>query len=177
MLNVFGNQSLLRNNTQAFHWAPLVIAYQNNENYFLNNVQCVLGLGVPSTTSIVRRHTICKLKVNDDALLKLKARMAQHENEVSDKIKLHTDCIVCSLIDIQIVSITVSAQKWPLVCADTKAAFLQTGPAEQNVYIVSQKESSHKHSLWVLLKAAYSLVNSSSKLQHQIDLTFLSSRH
>ena len=59
--------------------------------------------------------------------------------------------------------------KWRIVKADVKNAFLQTGLAQRDVYVIPPRESMNRKSLWLLLAAAYGLVNASSKWQLQSD--------
>lgn len=50
-----------------------------------------------------------------------------------------------------------------------KAALLQTGSAQQDVYVIPPHESSDRDHYWLLLSVAYGLVNSNVKWQHQSD--------
>ena len=61
-----------------------------------------------------------------------------------------------------------------LVKIDFFSAFIQTVEAKRDVYVIPPRESSGKCFYWLLLTAAYGLVNSNAKCQAQID-TFLTS--
>lgn len=50
-----------------------------------------------------------------------------------------------------------------------KTAFLETGPASRRVYVISPRECSKRDVLWLLLAAAYGLVNSNAKWQVKSD--------
>lgn len=50
--------------------------------------------------------------------------------------------------------------------------FLQTGRAQCDLYVVPPRESGHKSELWLLLGAAYGLVNANAKWQVQSDTIF-----
>ena len=85
------------------------------------------------------------------------------------KSDLRSDCCMCSPTGLRIVLMTAALHKWKLVKADVKNAFLQTGMAARDVYVIPPKESTNRKSLWLLLAAAYGLVNANSKWQIQSD--------
>ena len=66
---------------------------------------------------------------------------------------------------------SVSALKgWKIKPGDAKGAFLKTGKAEREVYVIPPTESKMRSThRWLLLVAAYGLVNSGAKWQHQSD--------
>lgn len=58
--------------------------------------------------------------------------------------------------------------KWRATRIDVNSTFLQTGKAARDVFEIPPRESSDKsHFLWLLLVAAYGLVNSNANLQVQ----------
>ena len=57
---------------------------------------------------------------------------------------------------------------------DFTTAFLQSGIATRDVYIVPPKESKDRFVYWLLLTAAYGLVNANAKWQEEIDGYLLS---
>ena len=61
-----------------------------------------------------------------------------------------------------------------LVKIEFFSAFIQTGEAKRDVYVIPPRESSEKCYYWLLLTADYGLVNFNEKYQAQID-TFLTS--
>lgn len=58
---------------------------------------------------------------------------------------------------------------WALSKADAEAAFLQTGSSQRDVYLIHPKKSRGRSVYWLLLRAAYILVNANAKWQHQSD--------
>lgn len=59
---------------------------------------------------------------------------------------------------------------WILTAIDVKTAFLQTGKAERHVYVIPPFESGDRGSkMWLLLRAAYGLINSNAEWQFQSD--------
>lgn len=67
---------------------------------------------------------------------------------------------MCSPIEIRVVISVSTYKKWPIIRADMKTAYLQSGPANRLVYATAPKESREKNFMWFLLAAAYGLVNS-----------------
>lgn len=62
--------------------------------------------------------------------------------------------------------------RWWMKKADVKSPFLQTRQAQRDVYVVPTRESndrSHYWHYWLLLTAAYGLVNNNAKYQDQSD--------
>lgn len=64
-------------------------SYQDEERRLINTVRPLPGWSLPRTANIIGSHTVDKLKLNDDESLKLKARIALHGNELSDREKLY----------------------------------------------------------------------------------------
>ena len=54
-------------------------------------------------------------------------------------------------------------RQWTVSKADVKSAFLQTGKAQRDVYVVLPRESHDRAHYWLLLTAAYGLVNANAK--------------
>lgn len=113
------------------------------------------------------------LKMNDDESLKLNARIAPHGNEDSDKENLHTECCMCPPLGIRVVSSTATIRKWHCVRTGAESAFMKTGQSQRDVYVYTAAESRFRNMLWLLVVAAYGLVNSISKWQKQSDDAFI----
>ena len=110
-------------------------AYKKEEEKFLLNVEVVPRSSIPRDANIIGCHTVYKIKLNDDKSLKLKARIAPHENEDSEKENLHTKCCMCPPLGIRVMNIIATQRKWRIVRVDADSAFLQTGPAQRKVYV------------------------------------------
>lgn len=109
------------------------------------------------------------VKHNDDLSLTLKARIAPQGNEDSQKADLWTECRMCSLASVRIVLSVAPLQKEMLVKVDVKSAFLQSGNARRDVYVIPPRESTNGSLYWLLLSAAYSLVIAKAKWQEKSD--------
>lgn len=79
---------------------------------------------VPKSGTVVCSYTICKVMVNDDKQLKLKAQIAPHGNEDSDKLNLHTESNMYALVGIRVIANKATVQKWRVLRADAESPFL-----------------------------------------------------
>jgi len=70
---------------------------------------------------------------------------------------------------IQMLLSIASLMKWPLSKIDFTSAFLQTGNAERDVYVIPPRECGDRSKYWLLLTAAYGLVNANAKWQKHSD--------
>ena len=169
MQNHFGNKSFMRHQAQGFPQFALVNAYNAEETSFKKTAEPVRVSKIPPDANIISSHVIYKVKMNDDKALKLKARIAPHGNEDSLKHDLRSDCCVWPLTGIRLLLSMASLRKWRITKMDVESAFLQTGDANRNVYVVPPRESKNRSFYWLLLTAAYGLVNANAKWQVQSD--------
>lgn len=145
---------------QRFHQYVISNAYNLEEETFLKTVKVIPKSDVPEKSNVSKNHTLYKVKVNDDASIKLKARIAPHGKEDSMKGQFSSDCTTCSPSGLRILESMSSLMGWKVTRVDTKSAFLQTGKAERDLYFIPPIESDMRTThLWLLLIAAYGLVN------------------
>lgn len=164
MLEHFGNRSFLRYQAQGFPQFCLRIANNVEENDFKKTVRTVRLPNVAPNANIISRHVLYKVKWNDDLSEKLKARTAPHGNEDCAKQILRSDCSMCPPAGFRLVTSVASIKKWRLTLIDVKTAFFQTGSAGREVCVVTPMEGQERGKcLWLLLTAAYGLVNSNAK--------------
>lgn len=88
MFDYLWNQLFMIHHAQDFDQASLVNAYSNEESKFVENIKTIWTSGVGQSSNIFGIHIIYKLKLNDDHLLKLMARIAIHGNGNFDKENL-----------------------------------------------------------------------------------------
>lgn len=170
MLDHFGNKPFLRYRAQGFPSFPLLNAYKAEEDEFKKTVKKVPIEDVPKNANVISSHVIYKVKVKDDKSLKLKARIAPHGNENSLKNELKSDFAMCPPLGIRIILSIATIFSWILTAIDVKTAFLQTGQAGRDVYVIPPAKSSDRvPKMWLLLCAAYGLINSNAKWQVQSD--------
>lgn len=173
MADYFGNKTFLKHQAQGFEQFVLHKAYDAEEAVFLKTVKIVPRGDVPNGANVINSHTVYKVKSNDDGSFKLKARIAPHGNEDALREQLSSDCATCPPVGLRLVESIASLKGWTLHKADVKSAFLQTGPAQRDVYVKPPRESGMKSThFWLLLTAAYGLVNANAKWQVQSDTVF-----
>ena len=147
-------------------------SYRHQENAFVQFIR-VHKSDVPRNANVIRSHVLYKIKTRDDASLTCKARIAPHGNEDRDREHLRTDSACCPPLGIPILfSISVMFQCY-LTKIDVKSAFLQTGSAQRDVYVIPPKESADRGFVWLLTVATYGLVNANAKWQVHSDQTFI----
>lgn len=84
---------------------------------------------------MISSPVIYKFKLLYDQSLNLKACIATHGNEDSKKY-LRSDCAICLPVGMRIILSLVSIRRWRLSKIDVKTAFLQTGQAQHDVYLL-----------------------------------------
>lgn len=129
----------------------------------MRTVQEVHVSDIPSDSNVITSHVLYKVKAADDASKMLKARIAPHSNRDEEKEGLKTDSAVCPPLGIRILLSIAVLLYWYLVKIDVKSTFLQTGIAERDVYVVPPRECKKRSFYWLLLTAAYGLVNANAK--------------
>ena len=124
-------------------------------------------------SNVIRSHVLYKIKRRDDGCLTYKAGIAVHGNEDVEKENLKTDSASCPDIGIRILFSIPALFQWYLKKIDVKGAFLQSGLAHRDVYVVPPKECEDRAFVWLLTVATYGPVNAIAKWQFHSDSTFL----
>ena len=151
---------------------PVWNAYRDEVLKFLKTVREVPIHEVPKNSSTITSHVIYKVKENDDGSFKMKARIAPHGNKDKEKLMLKTDSSQCPPTGMGILLSIAAMMQWPLAKIDFTSAFLQTGEAKRDGYVVPPRECQRKSFYWLLLTSAYSLVNANAKWQEHCDSLF-----
>jgi len=173
--NNFGYKTFLLHETQGLPGYVIDNAYSKQEESFMEQVRSVPIGKVPRNANVISSHVIYKVKLNDDGTKEIKARIAPHGNKDRDRFNLKTDSASCSPVGVRILLSCSTLFKWKLAKIDFSSAFLQSGEAQRDVYVVPPKEcSTRSRFYWLLLSAAYGLVNASAKWQEELDGFFLS---
>lgn len=166
LLNHFGNKSFMRLEAQGFEQWVLDTLFSDEEKIFLKNVKLIFRSDLPSHANVMNSRVLYKVKHNDDGSLKLKARIAPNGNEDALKDILTKDCTICPPAGLRIVESVASLFGWNVYKSDVKSAFLQTGNAERQIYVKPPRECKMRSThLWLLLTAAYGLVNAKWQVQ------------
>ena len=168
-ISEFGHKDFMRHQAQGLPCFPLLNAYENEESSFKKTVQAIHVSMIPENATVITSHVIYKVKRKDDGSLKMKARIAPYGNKDSQKFDLKTDSSVCPPTGIRILLSLAVIFQWCLAKIDFKSAFLQTGDAQRDVYVIPPRESGDRQHYWLLLTAAYGLVNANAKWQQHSD--------
>ena len=144
-------------------------AYDKEESSFKKIVKEIPLSEVPEGANVITSHVLYRVKICDDGSHIMKARIAPHGNKDCEKSNLKTDSATCPPVGIRLLLSLASIHKWPIAKVDFKSAFLQTGEAKRDVYVVPPRECATKSCYWLLLTAAYGLVNANAKWQDHID--------
>lgn len=148
-------------------------SYLAEEEIFLKTCVKVPIPRVPSDANVIASHVLYKIKERDDGTKFCKGRIAPHGNEDRDKYMLKTDSAACSPVGMRVLLCIYTIFSWYLTKIDVKSAFLQTGSAEGDVFVIPPRESSRRGFYWLLTAASYGLVNANAKWQRHSDTTFL----
>lgn len=112
---------------------------------------------------VTRSHCIYKINYRDDKTLSLKAHIPPHENEYSQKDQLQTERRVRLFFGVRTVLSVASMYNSRLTRADSSSSYVQTGKAQRDVYVLPTHKSSDRAHYWLLLAAAYGMVNANAK--------------
>lgn len=165
----FKNKEFLRSHAEGLQTFLIQNAFQREEESFKKHVKEVHVSQVPSNANVVSSHVLYKVKKLDNDSLLCKARMAPHGKRDNEKGNLKIDSQTCPPIGFRILLSICSLFQWTLAKIDVKLAFLQTGSALRDVYVVPPRESPRRPFYCLLLTAAYGLVNASAEWQRHSD--------
>lgn len=102
-MSCFGNKSFLHHQAQGLAQHALQSAHNVEEEIFKKHVEVVPRSNISHDVSFIRSHVVYKVKLEDDGLFMMKARIAPHRNGDSIKEYLRTDCASCAPTEISIV--------------------------------------------------------------------------
>ena len=115
-------------------------AHQEEEAKVMTTVREFSVNKVPKGSNVITSHVTYKVKANDDGSLKLKARIAHHGNKDRDRERLKTDSSHCPPTGIRILTSIATIMHWSLAKIDFTSAFLQTGEAKRDAYVIQPRE-------------------------------------
>lgn len=167
MLEALANGPFLLHNAQGFSQYVLFHALQAREMDFEKHVRCIGTFDVPPDANTISSQAIYKIIVDEGASLRLEAIIGPQGHEDSLICIFKSDCCLSSPTAIGIVSVIAAVRRWRLAKADVNAAFLQTGLADRDLNARPLRESNNRRLHWLLIDAAYGLVNANAKFQNQ----------
>lgn len=71
----------------------------------------------------------------------MKARIASHGNVDSQRYQMRSDCSMCSSVGVRALLYTAALRKWLPTKTNVKTAFLQTGLASRDAYVIPPHKS------------------------------------
>lgn len=148
-------------------------AYATEEDNFVKTCTKVHVSKVPNNANVIGSHVLYKVKELDDGSKICKARIAPHGNKDKEKHKLKKDSAACPPLGFRILLSICTIFHFYVSKVDIKSAFLQSGKATRDVFVVPPRECDNKTFYWLLEVATYGLVNANAKWQNHSDTTFL----
>ena len=170
----FGSKEFLLNHADGLPTFVTANAFKAEEERFLKECKVVPRSNVPKNANVIRSHVLYKMKERDDGSLTCKARIVPHGNEDSEKKNLKTDSASCPPLGMRVLFSFCNIFGWYLSKIDVKSAFLRTGPANRDVYVIPPHQSAMRHFLWLSTVATYGLVNTNATWQVHSDNTLIS---
>jgi len=166
---VFKFKEFLFHHAQGLPQFILQNAYRSEEDSFKKTVRMIHVTKVPQSANVISSHVLYKVKKLDDGSMKMKARIAPHGNKDKEKSTVKSDSATCPPIGVRVACSIATMKRWATAKIDFTAAFLQAGEATRDVYVIPPRESGDRMFRWLLMTAAYGLVNAGAKWQEQID--------
>lgn len=139
MLEHFGCWSFFRRNAQGFPSFSLLKAYDKEECAFAKTARIIPLYELPIEASVISSPVMYKIKQEEQSL-RLKAQIAPHGNEDSTRNDLRSDCLMCTLHGVRVLLPITVLREWTLTKLDVESAFLQTGAAARDVYVIPPLE-------------------------------------
>ncbi|CAN8065041.1 unnamed protein product [Agarophyton chilense] len=134
----FQHKEFLANHAQGLPAYVIQNAYSKEVISFKRTIKEIHVSKIPCDANIISSHVLHKVKSLDDGLQIMKARIAPHGIKDKEIHNLRTDCATCPPVGFRILLSFSCLFKWALVKVDVKSAFLQTGEAKRDVYVVPQ---------------------------------------
>ena len=136
----FSKTEFMLHQAQGLPPHPAWNAYHDKEMKFLKTVSEFPIDKLPKNSNVITSHVIYKVKANDYGSFKMKARIAPHGYKDKDKDMLNNDSPQCPPTGKRILLSISTIMKWPLAKIDFASAFLQSGNATSDVYLVPPRE-------------------------------------
>lgn len=128
---------------------------------------------VPRDSTVISSHVLHKVKVADTETLLCEARIAPDCNMDPERFHLKTDFVSCHPLGIRIFLSVCTLYSWLLSNIGIKSAFLQSGAATRDFYVIPSRECSKRLFCWLLEFSSCRLVNANAKWQLHFDSTFI----
>lgn len=132
----------MRHNAQECHQYAIKMPSRPNNQNSRNMLSFLLISNVPSDANVTSSHTNSKITCEENDQVRLRALISTHISANSMKEKLKTYCCIYSPDSIRVVSSFSNLNRLKLAKANVKYAFMNSGSAERNMYVITLRESS-----------------------------------
>lgn len=124
MFHYFGNKPFLGFCTQSFPPYETSNAYVVEEINYKWEVRVIPVDDVPQSSNFISLHVIYMIRDEYYMSLKLKSRMAPHDNEDSLSDELRSNCSMCSPVRVRLILSVASLAVWRISKIDVSSEFL-----------------------------------------------------
>lgn len=169
---VFRTKEILLHQAQGLSQFLTQNACSTKDINFKKIVKEVNSSKVSSNANIASSHVLYKAEIQDDTSIMIKARIAPHGNKDKEKHTVKSDFAVCPSLQIRTLLSIANIFKRTQARIEVKSTFLRTGEAERDIYVEPPRECKNRSLYWLLLTAAYGLVNAGAKWQDHCDSFF-----
>lgn len=111
---------------------------------------------MPADSNLLSTHFVFKLKKSEQGERKLKARLVVHGNRDNEKDEVRKDAIAADMMTTRMVLALGTMMGFTFGVADIKGAYMQSGPARRDIYIIPPAiYKGRQRVYWKLLALAY----------------------
>lgn len=114
--------------------------------------------GMPDDANILSTHFVFNIKKSEQGHRTLKARLVVHGNRDEDKDDVRKDAMAADMMMTRLVIALGTIMRFTFGVADIKGAFMQSGPAQRDIYIIPPATYRERRRVyWKLLALAYGI--------------------
>lgn len=111
---------------------------------------------MPDDANILSTHFVFRINKSEQGERTLKARLVVHGNRDEEKDEVSKDAIAADMMMTRLVLALGTIMKFSFGVTDIKGAFMQSGPANRDIYIIPPAGYKKKRQIyWKLLALAY----------------------
>lgn len=114
---------------------------------------------VPRGINLIGSHLIFKVKEGHSRQLKMKARLVLHVNRDCDRFSVRFDSAPTDLSILRIIIALASILGFAIATAKFKGAYMQSGPIQRELYVISpDRIRQRQNPIWKLKRLPYGIV-------------------
>lgn len=119
----------------ATPWVLKKAVEKEHDHNSIHAYQEVLQNSVPFDAYIISSHTVSKVKVDEERILKLKARLVNHGNKYETKDVIRKDCSNADMVFIRLLVSIAVCVGFNFKVADVAGAFFQSSPIVLEIFL------------------------------------------